>query len=194
MNGTKLFGSKQKTEATIAEQSSESFLILYDRYFARVYNYIRYRCFDAQVADDLTAQSFLKALSSIHTYQPEKAPFEAWLFAIVRNLVNDYFRHEKKYSLVDVEDAEQIPQEGATRSIEEKSEKREQEKMLLYAMDQLPSRQRDLIALKFGSEMTNRDIARMTGLTEQNVGVLVHRGIKTLRKMMEEGEPVWPTE
>jgi RNA polymerase sigma-70 factor (ECF subfamily) len=190
MNGVKNLNVEEKVLASNAGHQAESFMALYDLYFNRVYNYVRYRCYDPQVADDLTAQSFLKALSRISTYNADKAPFGAWLFAIVRNLVSDYYRHEKKYNLVDIEDAEFIVQPCENRDLEESAEQREEKIKMLQALDKLPSRQRDLIALKFGSEMTNRDIARLTGLTEQNVGVLVHRGIKTLRKHLQEGEKV----
>jgi len=190
MNGVKSLNVEEKVLASNAGHQAESFMALYDLYFNRVYNYVRYRCYDPQVADDITAQSFLKALSRISTYNADKAPFGAWLFAIVRNLVSDYYRHEKKYNLVDIEDAEFIVQPYENRDLEESAEQREEKIKMLQALDKLPSRQRDLIALKFGSEMTNRDIARLTGLTEQNVGVLVHRGIKTLRKHLQEGEKV----
>jgi RNA polymerase sigma factor (sigma-70 family) len=190
MNGNKSVDVEEKILASHAANKAEAFMGLYDLYFNRVYNYIRYRCYDPQVTDDLTAQSFLKALSRISTYNPEKAPFGAWLFAIVRNLVSDYYRHEKKYNLVDIEDVEYIVQPFESRGLEESAEQREEKMKMLQALDKLPTRQRDLIALKFGSEMTNRDIARVTGLTEQNVGVLVHRGIKTLRKHLQEGEIV----
>ena len=188
MNGNVWLNVEEKILAANAAQEAESFMALYDRYFNRVYNYVRYRCYDPQVADDITAQSFLKALSRISTYNPDKAPFGAWLFAIVRNLVSDYYRHEKKYNLVDIEDVEYIVQPQENRGIEESAEQREEKMKMLQALDKLPTRQRDLIALKFGSEMTNREIAQLAGLTEQNVGVLVHRGIKTLRKHLEEGE------
>jgi RNA polymerase sigma-70 factor (ECF subfamily) len=143
---------------------------------------------DAQVADDLTAQAFLKALTRIQTYNPEKAPFEAWLFAIVRNLVNDFYRHKMKYNLVDVEDVENILTDTTRPSLEEKAELREEKQRLLRCLDTLTPRQRDLIALKFAGEMSNRDMAKLTGLTEQNVGVILHRSLKQLRKRMEEEE------
>ena len=171
----------------VADAGSESFVILYDRYFSRVYNYIRYRCSDGAETDDLTAQVFLKALVNLDTYDPEKAPFDAWLFTIARNLLYDSFRKKKRYYVVDIEDVEHILSHS-TRPLEEKVERSEEKYRLLECMDHLSARHRDLIALKFGANMTNREIARITGLSEQNVGVILHRGIKKLRKIMKEGE------
>ena len=169
----------------VAESGSESFVILYDRYFSRVYNYIRYRCSDAAEADDLTAQVFLKALVNLDKYDPNKAPFDAWLFTIARNLLNDSFRKKRRYYVVDIEDVEHILSHSH-RPLEEKVEHSEEKYQLLECMQSLSARHRDLIALKFGANMTNREIAKLTGLSEQNVGVLLHRSIKKLRKTMQE--------
>jgi RNA polymerase sigma-70 factor (ECF subfamily) len=171
----------------VAEAGSESFVILYDRYFSRVYNYLRYRCSDAAEADDLTAQVFLKALVNLDKYDPEKAPFDTWLFTIARNLLNDNFRKKRHYYVVDIEDVEHILSHS-NRPLEEKIEHNEEKYRLLECIKTLTTRHRDLIALKFGANMTNRDIAKITGLSEQNVGVILHRGIKKLRKIMQEAE------
>jgi RNA polymerase sigma-70 factor (ECF subfamily) len=55
-------------------------------------------------------------------------------------------------------------------------------------IQELSPRQRDLLALKFTAELSNRQIAEMTGLTEQNVGVILHRSIRKLRRRMELAE------
>jgi RNA polymerase sigma-70 factor (ECF subfamily) len=52
---------------------------------------------------------------------------------------------------------------------------------LASLLAELPDRERELVALKFGAGMTNRAIARATGLTESNVGTIVHRAVETLR-------------
>ena len=171
----------------VAEAGPEPFVILYDRYFTRIYNYIRYRCSDAAVADDLTAQVFLKALININKYNPKKAPFDAWLFSIARNLINDFYRSKKRYNMVDIEDVEHILAH-TDRPLEEKVENNQEKLHLLKSLETLSARHRDLIALKFGAGMTNRKIAELTGLTEQNVGVILHRGVKKLRKIMQEDE------
>lgn len=171
----------------IAEANAEPFVILYDRYFNRIYNYIRYRCFDAAATDDLTAQVFLKALINIKKYDPKKAPFDAWLFSISRNLINDFYRSKKKYNFVNIEDVEHILVRS-NRPLEEISENKDEKHRLLSKLETLLPRHRDIIALKFGAGMTNRKIAQLTGLTAQNVGVILHRGINKLRKLMEEEE------
>jgi len=81
--------------ALVARATAEpaAFAAIYDHYFPRVYNYVRYRVRDVETADDITAQVFERALVSIGSYRPERAPFSAWLFAIAHNpiSINDSF-------------------------------------------------------------------------------------------------------
>ncbi len=73
-----------------AKTEPRAFADLYDHYFPRVYNYIRYHVRDAETADDITAQVFERALIKISSYRPERASFADWLFAIARNAVRDH--------------------------------------------------------------------------------------------------------
>ena len=84
--------------ALVARATAEpaAFAAIYDHYFPRVYNYVRYRVQGAETADDVTAQVFERALVSISSYRPERAPFAAWLFAIARNAVNDHLRVQRR--------------------------------------------------------------------------------------------------
>ena len=67
-----------------------AFGAIYDHYFARVYSYVRYRVDNAQTAEDLTAVAFERALAHLDRYDPSRAPFAAWLFAIARNAMRDH--------------------------------------------------------------------------------------------------------
>ncbi len=84
--------------ALVARATAEpaAFAAIYDHYFPRVYNYVRYRVSDAETADDLTAQVFERALVNIGRYRPKRGPFAAWLFAIARNAVSDYLRAQRR--------------------------------------------------------------------------------------------------
>jgi RNA polymerase sigma-70 factor (ECF subfamily) len=84
-----------ETLAVQARDDPEAFSELYDRYYARVYSYIRYRCDDEDTTEDVTAQVFERLLNVIDRYDPKRAPFEVWLFAIVRNIVTDALRKQR---------------------------------------------------------------------------------------------------
>src|SRR4051812_41967523 len=82
--------------AARAATDREAFAALYDLYFPRVYNYARYRVRDPMLADDITSQAFEHALSALGTFDARRAPFGAWLFAIVRNTLRDHLRSTRR--------------------------------------------------------------------------------------------------
>ena len=163
-----------------------AFAAIYDHYFPRVYNYVRYRVRDAETADDITAQVFERALVSIGSYRPERGPFGAWLFAIARNAVSDHLRAQRRRRWLSLEvlrdraSAEPQPEEVAIHS-ETRAE-------LLAAVARLSERERDLIALKFAAGLTNRRIAELTGLSYSNVGVILYRAVRRLRVKLSAKE------
>jgi RNA polymerase sigma-70 factor (TIGR02952 family) len=174
--------------ALVARATAEpaAFAAIYDHYFPRVYNYVRYRVRDAETAGDVTAQIFERALMSIGSYHPERVPFAAWLFAIARNAVNDHLRVQSRRRWLSLEvlrgraSAELQPEEVAIHH--------ETHVELLAAVARLSDRQRDLIALKFAAGLTNRRMAELTGLSESNVGVILYRAVRRLRaKLSAQG-------
>ncbi len=169
-----------RTNALEAHQ----FLRLYDEYFARVYNYARYRCSDAATADDLTALTFERAFSRLGDYNPERGPFGAWLFAIARNVVNNHLRAEMRRNWVPLEFCGE--QTDQADSPEERLIQRETQDELLAALALLSGRERDLLSLKFAAGLSNRRIAEITGLSESNVGVVLYRAIRRLRVTVEQ--------
>ncbi len=176
--------------ALVARATAEpaAFAAIYDHYFPRVYNYVRYRVRDANTADDITAQVFERALVRIGSYRPERAPFGAWLFAIARNAVNDHLRAQRRRHWLSLEalrdraSTEPQPEEIAIHS--------ETHTELLTAVARLSDRERDLIALKFAAGLTNRRIAALTSLSESNVGVILYRAIRKLRDYLTGNEKI----
>ncbi len=165
--------------------SAQEFIILYDELFSRVYTYVRYRCNDLVIADDLTATIFERALVHLDTFRPSIAPFSAWLFGIARNEINKYLRSLSIQKCLAIEEIHDHPAHDPTP--EEALIENENSHELLSAMVKLNEREQDLLALKFASHLTNRQISVITGLSETNVGVIVYRAIHKLRKELQDG-------
>lgn len=163
-----------------------AFAEVYEHYFPRVYKYIRFRIRDPETADELTSQTFERVLTKIATFSPERGSFAVWLFTISRNTVFDYLRHKKRYrfapieTLKDCHSAEPLPEELVL--------KKETHEELLSALATLKDRQREIVALKFGACLTNRSIAKLSGLRESNVGVILYRAIRQLRAQLSGKE------
>ena len=166
-----------------AKSDPTSFEVVYEFYFSRIYNYARYRVLDGSTADDLTSDIFETVLVKLHTYQPERGPFGAWLFAIARNKVNYHLRKQKVRRWLSLEQFKQVAAKGPAPS--ETAVQNETHRELLAAVGQLSDRERELIALKFTAGLTNRTISQMTGLQENHVAVILHRAVKRIRVQLD---------
>ena len=175
---------KRKTKEDLYEE--KDFTYIFETYYKRVYNYIYYRVNCHYTAEDLTSQVFEKIMIKIDTYSKNKSPFEVWLFAIARNTINDYFRSSKKYKFLSIDNIKELAAKKKTpEHIVETSETNDE---LLKALKTLDTREQNILALKFGAELKNVEIAEILGLTEGNVGVILYRAMKKLKKEIERGE------
>jgi RNA polymerase sigma-70 factor (ECF subfamily) len=149
---------------------------VYAEQLPRVFNFFRYRFGDTADAEDLTSRTFEKAWRARHRYRRDLAAFSTWLFAIARNVAIDHQR--SAHALVPLEQAANVSA-GATP--EDEASNRSDAQRLASLMTGLTDRDRELLALKYGAGMNNRAIAVATGLSESNVGTILHRAIEALR-------------
>jgi RNA polymerase sigma-70 factor (ECF subfamily) len=156
---------------------------VYREELPRVLNFHRYRVFDRATAEDLTSITFEKAWRARGRYRKDRAAVATWLLSIARNVAIDHFRRVKTRPEVPLE-GDGVP-DGFTP--EDEAVRREEQRRLETLLAGLPSRERELVALKYGAGATNRAIARLTGLSESNVGTILHRTIGTLRAAWDEG-------
>ncbi len=162
----------------------EDFAYIFETYYKRVYNYIYYRINSHHGAEDLTSKIFEKVMTRIDTYNSEKAPFEVWLFSIVKNVVNDYFRDLKRNRIFSIDSVKEVV--SSKKSPEDIIESEETNEELLRALKVLNVRERNMIALKFGANLKNVEVAEILNLTESNVGVILYRAMKRLKKELEK--------
>lgn len=145
----------------------------------RLYNYFRYRLGEETAAEDLTSTVLEKAWLKRHRYRRDRAAFSAWLFAIAKNEVVGYLR--KLRLSVPLSLAEKATGETAEYILEHSQDLQ----TLSTFLADLPERERELISLKYGADLNNREIATITGLSESNVGTLLSRVLQKLRERWE---------
>ncbi|WP_026895346.1 sigma-70 family RNA polymerase sigma factor [Clostridiisalibacter paucivorans] len=172
--------SEKDTDEISREQE---FTYIFQTYYKRVYNYIYYRVNNHYTAEDLTSSVFEKVMSKIDTYCKGESPFEVWLFAIARNVIRDYFRKFKKRKIFSMDKIKELISKEKTP--EEKILTAETNDRLLKLLDILNERERNIIAFKFGANLKNREIAELLDISESNVGVILYRSMKKLKKEME---------
>src|SRR5690349_476270 len=124
-----------------AQSDVNAFAPLYEFYFPRVYNYVRYRVRDAQLTDDLTAQIFERTLANMGHYHANQSPFGAWLFSIARNVTNDHFRAQKRRRWLSLEILFNHASTDSPPDIH--AADKDQHHQLLIAVSTLPERERD---------------------------------------------------
>jgi RNA polymerase sigma-70 factor (ECF subfamily) len=157
---------------------------LYADALPRVYNFFRYRLGDGPEAEDLTSITFEKAWRNRHRYRRDRAAFLTWLLAIAKNVAVDHHRQARVHASLESAEAELVATGTTPETL---ATARSEFARLACLLDTLPPRTRELVALKYGSGLTNRAIARVTGLSESNVGTILHRAVLELRARWDEG-------
>ncbi|MDD3704800.1 MAG: sigma-70 family RNA polymerase sigma factor [Clostridiaceae bacterium] len=180
-----MFTQKQNIEEqlTISVDDDSAFVELYNSYFPRVSNYVHYRVDDFHEADDLTSQIFTKLFIKLEYYLPEKAPLPVWIFSIARNSVTDYYRSRNRNTYVFLEETAELS--DLRFNLDDAVVSRELRQYLHRALASLSEREQEIIALKFWSGCTNRDIAKFIGISESNTGVILFRAMRRLRQILE---------
>ena len=163
-----------------SQSENRPFEAIYEEFLPRIYNFFLYRFGDPALAEDLTAVTFEKAWKKRGKFRQELASLSTWLFTIARNTAVDAYRQNHR-AVEDIESA------SLTDPITPAAESEKQYD--LYRLNQLlcrlPARERELVAMKYGANLTNRAIAGLTGLSESNVGVILHRVVQALKKEWE---------
>ncbi|HKW23821.1 MAG TPA: sigma-70 family RNA polymerase sigma factor [Ktedonobacterales bacterium] len=160
-----------------AKRDPAAFATLYQRYFARVYRYLRIRLRSEEDAADLTQQVFLKALDALPRYQSRRAPFAAWLFTIARRTLADRFR--RRPVTLPLEAAGDLL---ADHEMEAAVLRRESIEQLTALLGSLNPDARDLLALRFAAGLTTPEIAAILGKRPEAVRKALSRLLQSLKE------------
>ncbi|HLF72006.1 MAG TPA: sigma-70 family RNA polymerase sigma factor [Dehalococcoidia bacterium] len=163
------------------ERDTAAFAQLYDKHVVRIYRHIYYLVNDAREAEDLTAQTFLKAWEAIDRYKERGAPFVAWLLRIAHNLTVSFLRAKRDHSVLD----ETYVDQKQNRNPEDALERSADEKTVREAVLRLRDEQRQVIMLRFVEELDYREVAAVIGKSVPAVRVIQHRALGNLRRIMQ---------
>lgn len=154
---------------------------IYEETLPRIFHFFCYKVGDPEIAEELTAITFEKAWYSRNNYRKDLSDVFGWLLGIARHVAGDFFRKPiREVSL------ENIPEISDYAAMDDDLQRQWDIKRISILLYQLPSREKELIALKYGAELTNREIAKLTGLSESNVGTILYRNVSRLRKEWEQ--------
>lgn len=168
---------------------ADAFGSIYDRYNETVFRYIFFRVNNRQLAEDLTSETFLRALRRISSFSWQGRAFGAWLVTIARNLVVDHYksgRYRLEVAKPDVLDANDVDSDPIT-SPEAATLDKLTNVTLLTAVKKLNHDQQECIVLRFLQGFTVAETARAMGKNEGAIKALQYRAVRTLARLLPEG-------
>jgi len=165
------------------QQDQQAFAELYEAYFDKIYRYIALKTGDRTEAEDMTQQVFLKAMKSLPSYKWKNVPFSAWLYRIAHNQVVDHFRRSSRQPTSELTEAI-TPDADLNDNPQQRTELKVDIERLIVATKKLTPAQREVIALRFASDLPVAEVARLMGRSEGAVKALQHSAVVALRKIL----------
>ncbi len=143
----------------------------------RVYGFLAYRLADRGAVEDLTQATFERALRAWPRFDPRRASERTWLLSIATNLLIDYCRRERSVLVEAIDDRWLAPAAGPEERMLGSPE-------LAEALSELTEREREVLALRFGGDLSGAEIAHVLGLTVANVQQITSRALRKLRTLL----------
>jgi RNA polymerase sigma-70 factor (ECF subfamily) len=167
--------------AAPATQAPSETKLAFDRLYRAsrddVYAYAAGLLRDRAAAEDVTATAFERAYHKRSRFDPGRGSPRAWLFGIARNAALDELRRRGRQAELATD-----PVDVASFTDPHPAERSELRLLLASALGELEARERELVALKFFSGLSNVEIASVLGITESNAGTKLHRAVTKLRE------------
>jgi len=164
-----------------AKDSLKAFDEIYEFYLPRIFGYVLNRSGSREIAEDVTSQTFFKAMSNIKSFRYRGYSFGSWLYRIAHNALMDYYR--KSPNTADVDPDEMKSENQGT---EEKAENIERKKVVLRVLRKLPEQYQQILSLRFFEEMTNEEIAEILGCRKATLAVKLHRSLQAFKNILKK--------
>lgn len=163
----------------------QDFEAWFHEYRGPVYRYVRFRVATREVAEDVTSEVFMKALRSIHRYDPDIASPKTWLLRIARNAVTDHLRALRRRGSLHVS-LDRVPDLVAdVPSQEERVVRQERIQRLLNGTQTLRQADQEILSLRYGSGLDNSEIAERLAISNNAVAVRLHRALRRLKSAVD---------
>jgi len=184
--------SDEKELIKRAQKEPEVFAKLYDKYYPQIFGYILKRVADLEIAQDITSETFFKALKNLWKFRWKNISFSAWLYRIANNEIANYFRKNKKYSI----SLEKLKEEGfepislhnpesEVLKAQEELKKHQDFLKIQEKISQLPIKYQEVITLRFFEKKKIKEIAEILGKKEGTIKSLLSRGLEKLKNLVK---------
>jgi RNA polymerase sigma-70 factor (ECF subfamily) len=176
-----------------AQKAPDAFTKLYDHYYPKIFGYVLRRTANLEAAQDITSETFLKALGKLWQFQWRDISFSPWLYKIATNEINQYFRRAEYKKSVSLEELQEqgfellSPHDPESELIaaQEKLQQHQDFLEIQKKITRLPARYQEVIALRFFEKKQVKEIAEILGKREGTIKSLLHRAVEKLREAEE---------
>lgn len=151
---------------------------VYRAHVAAVYAFFAYSV-SKETAEDLTSGTFERVLKAYDRFDPQKASERTWILSIARNALTDHYRRQAHRTTVST-DEHPLLLDRLVETDDPLARQLQVEGITSWLGD-LGEREQEIIALRFGADLPARDVAELTGLSEQNVHQISSRALRRLR-------------
>jgi len=192
MNLNKL--NDQELLQVYSEGNEDAVTVLIERHRKRIYDYIRMMVKDADLADDLFQETFIKVLKSLREERyTDNGKFVAWVMRIAHNQIIDHFRRQKQQNNVSNEDVGYDllnNKKFSDKTIEEHMVSDQISSDIRRLVDFLPEEQREVVMLRHYSDLSFKEIAEQTGVSINTALGRMRYALINLRKLIDEKQVV----
>ena len=189
MENLKVLTDEQLVSLYVSD-CNEAFDVLLERYKDRLYSYILYSIQNADVADDLFQETFVKAIMHIRNGKyVESGKFYPWLTRIAHNLIIDQFRTERSANIISNDEVETDLFNNATFSEESTENTMAAEQTLRDVrklVEYLPEEQRTVVELRYYRYLSFKEISDLTGVSINTALGRMRYAILNMRRMASE--------
>lgn len=175
----------EKKQIEKAKKDPRAFTELYDKYYSQIFGYILKRVANLEIAQDVTSETFLKALKNLWQFRWRNIPFSSWLYRIANNETANYFRKQKGGWVPLEKIAEPASADNLQMEFIEAQEELKKHQDFLKAqgkISKLPLKYQEVIVLRFFEKKQIKEVSEILGKKEGTIKSLLHRGLEKLRK------------
>ena len=166
-----------------AKTDYQAFDYLYEKYMPQIFQYVMYRVYNREVAEDIVSIVFYKAMKNLHLFKWRQIPFSAWLYRIAFNEICKHAKKEKKQEKIRTNYLKEEPE-----SVYEPNYQNDEKsfKFVHEYIAKLPLKDQDIIMMRFFERKSFAEIAQITSKNESTLRVNLHRALKKLEALMPE--------
>lgn len=177
-----------------ARQDPEVFGVIFERYYSPIFSFALRRTGNVALAEDVVAETFLKAFDKLWQFKWTGAPFSAWLYRIASNEINMHFRRKGSlnYSLESMLEVDSSFEPADLNNLNEELMEAEEAyargamgKEVAELLAELPTHYADALSLRYLEEKSITEVAKILGKPEGTIKSLLSRGIAKLREIVE---------